>query len=96
MTSGDVLAIIVAICAIWLTVFGCIALYHLAGTLRNANRMLTSARHKVDAFDGLLRAISDRFDHSGKLLGGLVEHVVTLVGQVASAGRGKTRRKRSG
>ena len=94
MTSGDVLAIIVAICAIWLTVFSCIALYHLAGILRNANRMLTSARHKVDVLDGLLRAIGDRLDHSGKLLGGLVEHVVTLVGHAVSAGRGKTRRKR--
>lgn len=93
MNAADLLFIVLAICAIWLTVFVCIALHHVIDILRDAGRVLKSARHKVDIVDGVLRGIGAKLDHSGKLMGSLAEQVMQFVTSMAS--KGTKSRKRS-
>lgn len=82
-TSQDFLYIVLALCALWFTVFLCWLLYQAARVLRNANRIIEGVTRKLELISDAVEFIKKRVDglssHMGvvsSLATGLMEKYV--------------------
>ena len=58
-SSKDILWIVLAFCALWLTVFMCWAIYYLAMILKQTSGLMTEMKEILDDIKDKLRAIDE-------------------------------------
>ncbi|MFH1078058.1 MAG: hypothetical protein V1745_02105 [Patescibacteria group bacterium] len=75
MTSStvDILYIVLAVAAVWVTVFLCWALFELATLVRRANRIVEDATEKLSRVEKAIIAAKEKLENSAKYLGILAE-----------------------
>ena len=69
----DILYIVLAFSALWLTAFFCWLIWQVAMILKNVNDTMTEAREKISKIEAALTAMKDRFEHATTSLGLLVD-----------------------
>lgn len=77
-TSKDVLYIVLALCALWLTVFLCWVIYYVAMLLKQAYDFTKGARQTLIKFEALVDLVKSKLERSGSHLMLLVESVGQL------------------
>jgi len=65
-SSKDVLFIVLAFCALWLTIFLCWLMYHVAMILKNANDIAHEVRERLRSISESLDEILDKIDLKNK------------------------------
>lgn len=65
----DILYIVLAFCALWLTVFLCWLLWQASTALKNINDLFAEAQEKLDRMEQALSGMSKRFELVGMSLG---------------------------
>lgn len=78
-TSTDLLLIVLAFCALWLTVFISWVIYYFAQILRQANQLITDFRERLSLIDTVLKTIKEKLESSSSHLAFLVEGVRELL-----------------
>ncbi len=79
-TSGDILNLVLAACAVILTVFIVWAVYYLGKVLRDASRVATSVRLKLELVDRILTLVKDKLEKGASHLGLIADSALKLVG----------------
>lgn len=79
ITSTDLLNLVVAICAIWLTVFLCWALFYIAMILKKFNNTLERVSTTIYLFDQLISSAKSKVDGIGQTISTVVRVVSDLV-----------------
>ncbi len=67
-TSKDLLFVVLAFCALWLTVFLSWLLYYLIAVLRDTESLVKQAKGVVEKVDVLQHALHDKFERSAASL----------------------------
>ncbi|MFA7286452.1 MAG: hypothetical protein WC052_02215 [Patescibacteria group bacterium] len=94
-TSQDLLFVILAFCALWLTILLSWSLYYVALLLRGVHQTFEGARQRLQAVDRFLKLVSEKLEHTSASLRILVEGVGSLVGYLIErkTAKGSARRK---
>ena len=75
-SSQDLLFLVLAFCALWITIFLCWALYYLIAILRDAKWAVAETREKVEQAGRLIDTIEEKVHSSGTYFG-LIARAVT-------------------
>jgi len=78
-TSKDLLFVVLAFCALWLTVFLSWLLYYVIAILRDTESLMRSVRHVVDKVDELTHVVHDKFERSAASLTLVAQAVKELI-----------------
>lgn len=76
--SRDILFIVLAFCALWLTAFLCWLMYQIAMILKNVNDTMADAREKIGKIEIALTSIKNRFEKATSGFGLLGEGIKKL------------------
>lgn len=79
-TSKDLFWIIFSLSLGLFTIFTCWAIYYLVMILRNANKMMSSVREKIELVDKILKLVRDKLEKSSSHLSVIADSVIKLVG----------------
>lgn len=79
-TSHDLLNIVLAFCALWLTIFIAWFIYYLAMMLREAYKMTQEMHTRINKIDQLIDALKEKVEHSASYLLLIGEGMKKLVG----------------
>lgn len=79
-TSRDILNMVLAVCAILLTVFLVWAVYYLGKIFRDASRVASSVRLKLELVDKILNLVKDKMEKGASHLGLIADSAIKLVG----------------
>lgn len=98
-SSRDVLFIVVSVCTVAVTVFLVWALYQLGQILRNANRVATSLRLKLELIDKILNLVKEKLEKGASHLGLIADSAIKLVSYfierpVERPGKGRGRKEK--
>src|SRR3989338_20630 len=95
-TSGDILNMVWAVCAIVLTVFLSIVLYNVYKILRDASKVTTSFREKLELVDNILNLVKEKLEKGAGHLGLIADSTIKLVSffMERQAEKPKSRRKK--
>ncbi|MBI4457429.1 hypothetical protein HY633_00510 [Candidatus Uhrbacteria bacterium] len=93
-TSEDLLFVVLAFCALWLTVFLSWFLYYLIAISRDVETLLRQGRKAVETVDHLTHAVYEKFEHSAASLTLIAQAVKELVIWVMQERNKKVRKKR--
>ncbi|MEY4723390.1 MAG: hypothetical protein RLZZ324_903 [Candidatus Parcubacteria bacterium] len=63
-TSKDLLFVVLAFCALWITVFLSWLLYYVIAILRDAESLVHTVRHATEKVDRLASIVHEKFDRS--------------------------------
>ncbi len=78
-SSKDLLYVVLAFCAIWLTVFLSWLLYYIIAIVRDAESLVRQVRHAVEKVDQLTHVVHDKFERSAASLTLIAQAVKELV-----------------
>ena len=78
-TSQDLLFIILAFCALLLTVLMSFALFYVVMILRNANKMITEFRKKLERMDEIIDFLKDKLGEGFATFAVLAKGVLKIV-----------------
>ncbi len=78
-TSKDVLFVVLAFCALWLTIFLSWLLYYLIALLRDTETVVKQVKGVVEKVDSLQHAVHDKFERSAASLTLIASTVKELV-----------------
>ncbi|MFZ4648624.1 MAG: hypothetical protein ACOYMB_03235 [Patescibacteria group bacterium] len=78
-TSLDILYLVLSFCALFLTVFLCVALYQLIVTASKINRVASAVEKIATKGEELISFVQDRVSHSAALFLGLAEVVRKII-----------------
>lgn len=92
-TSRDILNVVLAVCSVLVTVFLVWTLYYLAQILRNANRVATSVRLKLELVDKILNLVKDKMEKGASHLGLIADSAIKLVSYFIERQAEKPRRR---
>ena len=84
MSTGlEILWIVLAFCALWVTAFLCWAIYHIAMVARRIHLVLDEAKTMLAQIEAAIGSLRDKVEHHAKLLdplvglaGSVVKHVI--------------------
>ncbi|HAL49841.1 MAG: hypothetical protein UU40_C0004G0019 [Candidatus Uhrbacteria bacterium GW2011_GWD2_41_121] len=79
LETSDILYIVLAFCALWITAFICWFVYQIAVMLKRVNDLVAELKFQIEKVEHLLDAIHGKFEEGGEHLGSLVEHVKTYI-----------------
>lgn len=99
-SSKDLLNVVIAFSILWFTVFLCWGMYYFISILRNANRVTTSIRQKLEVVDNILVLVKDKLEKGSNTAAVITDSVIKLTGLIiekqkksSSAAKKKTARK---
>ena len=72
-TSKDILFVVLAFCALWLTLFVSWTIYYFAQILRQANVIISDFRNSLNLLDSLLKTIKEKLNSSSSHLAFMAE-----------------------
>jgi uncharacterized membrane protein len=78
--SNDLLNLILAICAVWLTVFICWLLFYATMILKKVNETMTRITLTLSLVDQLVTMIKNKINDFGKTIGAVVQTVSNISG----------------
>lgn len=84
-SSLEILWIVLAFCALWVTAFLCWAVYHIAMVARNIHLVLDDAKHALGQIEVAITNVKEKIDHHAKLL----DPLVALAGSIIKQQRNK-------
>jgi hypothetical protein len=94
-TSKDLLFVVIAFCILWLTVFICWSLYYVVMMLRNASKITTSIREKMEIVDKILKLVHQKLETGSNHMAVLADSAIKLVGFIMEKqGKGSSKRKK--
>ncbi|MFH1632054.1 MAG: hypothetical protein ABIA47_03520 [bacterium] len=71
----DILYIVLALCALWITLFVCWFIYQVAMVLKNVNDVLREVRFQIERVEQSLNGIKAKFDTGTTHLSSLADDV---------------------
>jgi len=83
-TSKDLLYVVLAFSVLWLTIFISWMLYYVIMMLRQANKVITSFREKMEKISQTVEKIKEKFENTSTylgLIGKAVEKMVEFIGE---------------
>jgi len=89
-SSKDILYIVLAFCALWLTIFLSWLLYYAVGIVRDASQLLRHVRRIVDAVESFTGSVHDKMERSISNLGTVAEAIKGIALWVIQKKMGKT------
>ena len=72
MTTLEILWIVLAFCALWITAFICWAVYHVAMVARNIHIVLDEAKMALAQIEAAIAGVKEKMDHHAKILDPLI------------------------
>lgn len=72
MTTLEILWIVLAFCALWVTAFLCWAVYHIAMVARNIHLVLDEAKRGILQIEHAIAGVKEKMDHHAKILDPLI------------------------
>ncbi len=78
-TPLDILYLVLAFCALWITAAGFWLLWQLANIFKNVNDTLEDARDKMNRLERVLGSIREKFDHASSVMGIGVSAIAKVV-----------------
>lgn len=81
LDTVDILYIILAFCALWITAFICWFIYQLAVVLKHINDLVTELKWQAEKIEQALTGMKNKFETGSTHLGNLVDHVKSYVGK---------------
>ncbi len=93
-TSKDILFIVLAFCALWLTVFLSWLLYYWISISRDVEHLLRQGRRAIETVDNLTHAAYEKFEHSAASLTLIAQAVKELVVWAVQERAKKPKRKK--
>lgn len=78
MTSLEILWIVLAFCALWITAFICWAVYHIAMVARNIHIVLDDAKHALAQIETAIAGVKEKMEHHAKIL----DPIIAIAGNV--------------
>jgi len=79
-TTRDLLNIVLAASVIILTVFVCWAVYYVGKIFRDASRVASSVRLKLELIDKILNLVKDKLEKGASHLGLIADSAIKLAG----------------
>ncbi len=73
--TSDILYIVLAFCALWITAFICWFIYHIAVMFKRVNDLMAELKFQIEKVEHVLDAIRGKFDEGGEHLGSIAEHI---------------------
>ncbi len=73
--AKDILFIILAFSALWITVFTCWFIYQMAMVIKNINSLLNQLTFQFDRLDQTLNGMKSKFHEGSRHLGDMAENV---------------------
>jgi uncharacterized protein YoxC len=77
--SQDILYIVLAFCALWVTAFACWLIWQIAMILKNVNDTMTEAREKIAKIEEAITGIRSRFEKASVGLSFLADGVRKVI-----------------
>lgn len=62
LEAKDILLLVLAFCALWITAFGCWLIYQVAVVIKNVNDVLDEVKHQLGKIELALNGIKSKFD----------------------------------
>ncbi len=78
-TTKDILYIVLAFCALWITIFMCWVIYYVAMILRQAHSLMNDVKDKMQAIDEAIRGVREKLEHSSAYLALIADGAKYLV-----------------
>jgi len=66
--SKDLLFVVIAFCALWLTVFMAWLIYYLAMIMRQVFQITKEMRERINKIDELIKTLKEKIEHSASYL----------------------------
>ncbi len=80
-SSKDLLFIVLAFCALWLTIFLCWMIYYVAMILKNANEIVHEVRERLASIAEALDFVRSKVDGVAGAMGFLTDSIGSMVGK---------------
>lgn len=77
--SQDILYIVLAFCALWVTAFMCWLIWQIAMILKNINDVMSEAREKIAKIEEAITGIRNKFERATVGLSFLVDSIRKVV-----------------
>lgn len=78
-TSKDVLFIVLALCALWLTVFSCWLLYYCIKILRDASKVIDSVQDRLRGIEEAVHMVKEKIENASSSMRVVVESAAMVV-----------------
>lgn len=75
LETSDILYIVLAFCALWITAFICWFIYQLAVMLKRVNDLIAELKWQIERVEQVLNGMKAKFDEGTGHLGSIVEHI---------------------
>lgn len=77
--AKEILFIVLAFCAVWITLFVCWFIYQLAVVIKNLNDVLDEVKTQIERVEQALNGIKSKFDTGTGHLGTMADHIKDTV-----------------
>lgn len=78
-TSQDVFFLVLAACIFLLTLFTCWVIYYFAMIFREAKKIVTDVRQKIELVEALITTLKEKIEHTSSYMKLLVESAGNIV-----------------
>lgn len=78
-STKDILYIVLAFCALWITIFLCWVIYYVAMILRQAYGLMNDVMEKMQAIEETFRGVREKLEHSSAYLALIADGAKYLV-----------------
>lgn len=95
-TSLDILYLVLSVCALFLTIFLCVALYELIVSAAKINRLATAVEKIVVKGEELISFVEDKVSHGSALFLGVAEVIKNIISTFAKKKEAKKEAKKKG
>ncbi|MBU0648874.1 hypothetical protein KJ969_02120 [Patescibacteria group bacterium] len=95
-STKDILYIVIAFCALWVTIFLCWVIYYVAMILKQAYGMTNEFKERVAGIDEAIRGILEKIEHSSAYLALIADGAKYLIRHFTEkkeSKRGRPRKK---
>ena len=89
ISTLEILWIVLAFCALWVTAFICWAVYHIAMVARNIHFVLSDAKHALAQIENAITGVKEKMEHHSKLL----DPLIALAGGAIAKAKKKEKKK---
>ncbi|MBU4315266.1 hypothetical protein KJ673_02565 [Patescibacteria group bacterium] len=79
LETSDILYIVLAFCALWITAFICWFIYQVAVMLKRVNDLIAELKWQVEKVEQALAGIRGKFEESGEHLSSMAQHLKSYI-----------------
>jgi len=90
--SKDLLYLVIAFCALWLTIFLAWFIYYLAMIMRQVLKIIQETREKIAKINTVIKEFKEKMEHSASYLA-VISEGVKKIGDIVKEHTGKEKKK---